>query len=183
MKEVSKIRKIKPGLSVIIGALSFVLLTIFDQLMKKWAVLRLKDHDPIIIIKNVFQLYYLENHGAAFGILQGRRAAFILITVVVLAIVIYIYARLPFTVRYRFLRILIVFISAGAVGNFIDRLRQAYVVDFFYFNLINFPIFNVADIYVTVCVILLIIYLIFFVKEEMMDEIVASMFPWKKKDR
>ncbi|MCD8300834.1 MAG: signal peptidase II, partial [Clostridiales bacterium] len=137
--------------------------------------------DPIQIVKNAFELYYLENHGAAFGILQGRRGAFILITVVVLVLAAYIYARLPFNSGYRLLRILIVFIASGAVGNFIDRVRQGYVVDFFYIKLINFPVFNVADIYVTVCVILLIIYLIFFVKEEMMDEIFARIFPWKKK--
>ena len=55
---------------------------------------------------------------------------------------------------------------AGAIGNMIDRAVRGYVVDFFYFRLIDFPIFNVADIYVTVTMILLLILILFYYKEE-----------------
>ena len=72
------------------------------------------------------------------------------------------------------MRILIVLIGAGAVGNFIDRIRQGYVVDFFYFSLINFPIFNVADIYVTAAAFLLIFLCLFYYKEEDFEQIFPS---------
>jgi signal peptidase II len=64
------------------------------------------------------------------------------------------------------MRFLMVFIAAGAVGNMIDRVFLGYVRDFLYFSLIDFPIFNVADIYVTCATILLILLLLFYYKEE-----------------
>lgn len=167
-------KKVNAGLSVGGGVICFILLILLDQLTKKWAVFRLKGQSPIILIKNVFQLYYLENHGAAFGILQGKRAVFICITVVILAIIIYCYARLPFSRKYRILRIFMVLIAAGAVGNFIDRISRNYVVDFFFFNLINFPVFNVADIYVTCSTILLVITILFKFKDDDISEILKS---------
>ena len=72
---------------------------------------------------------------------------------------------MPLEKKYRYLEFLLIFISAGAVGNMIDRIRMNYVVDFFYFKLINFPIFNVADIYVSVSCVLLAILVIFYYKE------------------
>ncbi len=137
--------------------------------------MHLSGQDPIILIENVFQLRYLENRGAAFGIMQGRAVVFVIVTIAVLALIVYLYARIPFKVRYRILRILMVFIAAGAVGNFINRVSQNYVVDFFYFNLINFPIFNVADIYVTISVIVLILILIFWLKEDDLTDITRSL--------
>ena len=148
-------------MSIGTGIIFFVLLVMIDQLTKKWAVLFLKGQDPVILIKNVFQLYYLENHGAAFGILEGKSAVFICITLIVLALIVYFYVRIPFQRKYRILRIFIVLIAAGALGNFIDRITQHYVVDFFYFCLIDFPVFNVADIYVTCATVLLIVTILF----------------------
>lgn len=167
-------RKIRPSFSITTGIICFVLLTVFDQITKKQAVLRLKDQEPVILIKNVFQLYYLENHGAAFGILQGRQIVFVIITVIILAVIVYLYARFPFKRKYRLIRVFMVMISAGAIGNFIDRLTQNYVVDFFYFNLINFPVFNVADVYVTCATILLVLTVLFKLKEEDMAEILRG---------
>ncbi len=164
----------------VFGLLSFLLLTILDQLSKQWAVLRLKGQASIVLVKNVFQLYYLENHGAAFGILQGRRLVFLVITVIVLILLIYVYLRLPFTRKYRMLRTFLVLIAAGAVGNFIDRLTQNYVVDFFYFELIDFPVFNVADIYVTCATVLLVIFVIFGMKDEDFTEIAQALGLSKK---
>ena len=62
-------------------------------------------------------------------------------------------------------------IAGGAIGNSIDRMRLGYVIDFFYFKLIDFPVFNVADIFVTVSVVLLIFFILFFYKEEDLDKI------------
>ena len=153
-----------------------------DQLTKKCAVLFLKGQDPVILIRNVFQLYYLENHGAAFGLLQGRRSVFICITVIILALIIYLYVRIPFKRKFRVLRILMVLIAAGAVGNFIDRVTQHYVVDFFYFEWINFPVFNVADIYVTCATILLVLVILFRFRDEDVGEILSSIRGKRKKE-
>ena len=68
---------------------------------------------------------------------------------------------------------------AGAMGNFIDRMTQNYVVDFFYFEWINFPIFNVADIYVTCGTILFLIMFLFFYKEKELEEMGREIFPHK----
>ena len=73
------------------------------------------------------------------------------------------------------LKIAAVLIYAGAIGNFIDRIRQSYVVDFFYFKVINFPIFNVADIYVTCSAIFLAVLLIFCYKEEDLYQLLKSL--------
>ena len=176
-----KEKKIYPYMSIGTGIIFFVLLVMIDQLTKKWAVLFLKGQDPVILIKNVFQLYYLENHGAAFGILEGKSAVFICITLIVLALIVYFSVRIPFQRKYRILRIFIVLIAAGALGNFIDRITQHYVVDFFYFCLIDFPVFNVADIYVTCATVLLIVTILFRFKDEDVNELLQSVGLKKKK--
>lgn len=144
---------------------------ILDQWTKHLAVAKQKDQDPIILIDKVFQLRYLENRGAAFGIFQNKLAFFLICTLVILAVVVYFYLRLPKSNRYTPLRFCMIFICAGAIGNMIDRIRLGYVVDFFYFNLIDFPIFNVADIYVTVSAFLLAALICFYYKEEDFEEI------------
>lgn len=161
--------------SVLMGVIGFIILVLADQWTKKMAVLRLKDQDPIVLIKNVFELYYLENRGAAFGIFQGKRFAFLIITVVILLVLAYCFWNIPYTAKYTSLRCIIVLIGAGAVGNFIDRMSNGYVVDFFYFKLINFPVFNVADIYVTLSAVFLAILLLFKYKEEDLNVLVNSL--------
>lgn len=161
--------------SVLMGVIGFIILVLADQWTKKMAVLRLKDQDPIVLIKNVFELYYLENRGAAFGIFQGKRFAFLIITVVILLVLAYCFWNIPYTAKYMSLRCIIVLIGAGAVGNFIDRMSNGYVVDFFYFKLINFPVFNVADIYVTLSAVFLAILLLFKYKEEDLNVLVNSL--------
>ena len=126
-----------------------VLLTLLDQITKILAADRLAD-GPFVIIPGVFELRYLENRGAAFGMLQNQRVFFLVLTVVFLAVITYIYMKIPADRKYLPLRILSIVVTAGAIGNFIDRLMLVYVRDFLYFSLIDFPIFNVADIYVTV---------------------------------
>ena len=157
------------------GIVAFLVLTLIDQLAKRAAVVHLKDQQPVILVKNVFQLQYLENRGAAFGILQGQKGVFIIITVIILAAVVYIYAKMPVGKKFLVMRILIVLIGAGAVGNFIDRIRQGYVVDFFYFSAINFPIFNVADIYVTCAAVLLILTVLFYYKDQDLKDLGRSL--------
>ena len=81
----------------------------------------------------------------------------------------YVLIKLPRNRHFVFLEALLVLIASGAVGNMIDRVQFNYVVDFFYFKLIDFPIFNVADIYVSVSCVLLAILVIFFYKDEDFD--------------
>ena len=134
-----------------ISAILLVLVGVwFDQLTKTLAVDHLKGQDPFILINNVFQFEYLENHGAAFGILQNKQIFFFIIVLIISVFIIWFYLHVPMTKKLLPLRICAVFIFSGAIGNFIDRLKLGYVVDFFYFKLIDFPVFNVADIYVTV---------------------------------
>lgn len=146
-----------------------ILLVLADQYTKLLAVRNLKDADPHIIIKGVFELFYLENKGAAFGLLQNQRIFFVIATIAAMCAAVYFYVLTPKEKKYLPLRICIIFLTAGALGNFIDRVFMGYVVDFFYFSLIDFPIFNVADIYVTVTFIILILLIFFYYKEEDMQ--------------
>ena len=136
----------------------------------------LKGQAAIPIIKNVFELQYLENQGAAFGIMQGKKTFFVIGTLIFLVIVVILYHNIPLTKRFTPIRIVAVLIVAGAIGNMIDRVVHQYVIDFFYFKLINFPIFNVADIYVVVACILFILLMLFYYKEEELGQI----FPFMK---
>ncbi|MDU7708778.1 MAG: signal peptidase II [Clostridium sp.] len=152
--------------SYLLAALGCIVLTVLDQLTKWLAVIHLKDQEPFVIWKGVFKLEYLENRGAAFGIMQDRQILFAVGAVVIVCLIGFIYGRMPHTSRYYLLRICAVMICAGAIGNMIDRLRLNYVVDFFYFELINFPIFNVADCYVVVACILFAFAILFYYKED-----------------
>ncbi len=152
---------------ILLGAdiLLLAVLIFLDQLTKHFAVVYLKDQMPISIIDGVFELNYLENRGAAFGMLQDQKLFFIFIAVVILAVIVYVLIKTPNQRKYTKLHIALVCIASGAIGNMIDRLKLDYVVDFLYFSLINFPIFNVADIYVTLSAIYLVILLLFVYKE------------------
>ena len=130
----------------------------------------------------MFELSYLENHGAAFGILQGQKTFFVAMTVIVLIILIFLYIRIPDTKRYTYMRLILILLISGAIGNFIDRCLHNYVIDFFYFKLIDFPVFNVADIYVTTAAVLLILLFIFYYKEEDIDLLIQKLQFWKKKE-
>lgn len=164
----------------IIGAVCTALLILLDQITKASATAHLKGNPPFVIWDGVFELRYLENRGAAFGMLQNRQLFFIVLTVIVLILIGYVYLkRIPNTRHFFFMNVIAVLFFAGAVGNFIDRITQKYVVDFFYFVLIDFPIFNVADIYVTIAAFLLITLGLFYYKEEDYELI----FPSRKKSK
>ncbi len=147
---------------------------ILDQAVKLWALRDLKGHGSIPIIKNVLELLYVENRGAAFGIFQNRQWLFILITCIVLAGAVIVASRIPGNLRYRPLQICLFFVCAGAVGNLIDRIGRHYVVDMIYFKLIDFPVFNVADIYVTVSVAALIFLILFYYKDEELEDMLRG---------
>ena len=116
--------------------------------------------DTIPLIKNVFHITYVRNEGAAFSILSGKQELLIIMTAVFLiALLIYIIVKKP----DKHMQMLpLTMILAGGVGNLIDRATLGYVVDFFDFRLINFAVFNIADIFVVCGAILLGVWLIFF---------------------
>lgn len=161
---------------VLFALASFAALIVFDQWTKSLAVANLMNQEPFIIWDKVFQLRYLENRGAAFGMMQGKQTFFVISACVAVLAIIYVYFKMPWEKRFHPLRTVVLFIAAGAVGNLIDRLALGYVVDFFYFELIDFPIFNVADIYVTCATIILALLILFYYKEEELD----CLFPKKK---
>lgn len=153
--------------STILGFIvGVIMLTGLDQWTKRLMTDRLKGKGPVVLWDGVFEFFYSENQGAAFGMLQGRQFFFFVVAAVVFAAVSYVMWKLPGERRYLPLKICLTFIAAGAAGNFIDRLVQGYVVDFLYFKLIDFPIFNVADIYVTVSTFTMALLICFYYKEE-----------------
>ena len=147
---------------------------ILDQWSKYMAVLHLQGTDGVDLIPGVFRLTYLVNRGAAFGVLQGQQWFFYIITAVILVAVLLVYRRMPAGRKFLPLRVCAVLIVSGALGNLIDRVGQGYVVDFFYFELIDFPVFNVADIFVTVSAVLLAVLLLLYYKEEDLEYIFHS---------
>lgn len=142
------------------------LLTGFDQLTKLLAVKNLKGKADIPLIPDVLYFQYLENRGAAFGIFQDRKIFLVLLTCLILVGVCYVLWKIPADKKYIYLKLLCFLITAGGIGNLIDRVRLDYVIDFIYFAPIDFPVFNVADIYVSVGMVFLFTVVLFYYKDE-----------------
>ena len=130
---------------------------LIDRLTKIYAVNNLMAKN---IDGKLPNLTYLENRGAAFGILQDKRMVFIILTSAIVIYLLYYFVK-NIKTSPRILNISLAMIISGAIGNFYDRLIQGYVVDFIEFSFVKFPVFNVADILVTLGCVLMIIYIIF----------------------
>lgn len=144
-------------------ALILVVVTVFlDQLSKHFVVTYLKNQHPLTIIEGLLSFTYVENRGAAFGILQDRKIFFIVVTVITLFILLYIFFR-----YYKHLNLWTItslsMIMGGTIGNFIDRMRLDFVVDFIslrFFNRYNFAVFNLADTFIVVGALMLMLYIL-----------------------
>lgn len=191
--------KAKSNKQIILSVVFVNVLIFLDQVTKQLAEIYLKGKESIPIIKDVFELRYLENTSAAFGMdpvsllhnlfhfeifqnnpelyLNIRMGFFYLITILVIFLLIHVYKKIPWEKRYLYMNIVLLFFIAGAIGNLIDRISNKYVIDFFYFKLIDFPIFNVADIYVTCAAFAMIGLGLFYYKDEDIDKI----FPAKER--
>ena len=108
--------------------------------------------------------------------LQDEQGFFFLVGIVVFGMVLFALYRMPFTRRYLPLGVCMALLMAGAIGNMVDRIGQKFVVDFLYFCLIDFPIFNVADCYVTVAAFLLILLIMWYYQDEDL-----AVFTWKRR--
>lgn len=135
-----------------------------DQLVKYWAFNFLQKISTIPLINGVFHLTYVENRGAAFSILQNKIWFFAIATVIILAII--VWAIKTEKVKTNLGRWSLYIIIGGALGNFIDRVIRGFVVDMFDFRLINFPVFNIADIFVCIGGLLFCIYVLFYHDKE-----------------
>lgn len=189
----------KSQIKIAQAAILIAVLVVFDQITKILAQAALKGKDAFILIPDVFELRYLENTSAAFGkdpvsilnqifhfsyfvehpeaLLAWKMGFFALFTIAAVVIIVLIDLKIPDNRRFLWIDVVLQLFIAGAIGNFIDRMGRHYVIDFFYFSLIDFPIFNVADIYVTVGAVLLIVLVLFYYKEEDFE----AVFPSKNK--
>lgn len=139
-------------------------MVILDQLTKWLAVKFLMPVGTFPIIEDVLHLTYLENEGAAFGMLKDSRWVFLVISTIAIAGIIFYFVR--FKPQNKLFQLSLAFILGGGIGNMIDRTLLGYVVDFIDFRLINFAIFNVADSFVCIGAVLLFIYVLFIESKE-----------------
>ena len=142
------------------------LLTSIDQLTKYIIKSKFVLFESKEVIKNIFAITYIHNEGAAWGVMKGGRIFFLILTSLVVVGCFYILYNIIGNRKYIMLTICIITLISGAVGNMIDRFEYGYVIDFLDFKMINFPVFNVADIYVTVSMIVVLVLMIFIYKEE-----------------
>ena len=142
---------------------------IADQVTKFLTVAHIPLYADVPFLPGIVQLTYVQNTGAAFSSLEGQQWLFAVIFVVFTLAVGYEFWKktMPFTNLERWL---IVAVYAGGLGNMIDRLRLGYVVDMIETTFMDFPVFNVADIFITCGCILLMVHLVFFNKEFWKEE-------------
>ena len=135
-----KLKKISLPIVIILGI-------VLDQIVKMAIVKNLRLSEQKSVINGIVSLTHLRNNGAAWSILEGQQWFFVLTTVIVLAVAIWFWLK---NLSKNWYAIGLTLIISGALGNFIDRVRQGYVVDMFQLDFINFPIFNVADILLSI---------------------------------
>ena len=138
--------------------LVIILLIGIDQLIKNWALNVLRYKGAISVIENVFNLTYVENRGAAFGLFQNNQIIFIVVALI--ASIVGLYALHSKKINSKICKTSIMLIITGALGNLIDRIRLDFVVDYFDFVFIWNYVFNLADCFIVVGTILLCLYVL-----------------------
>ncbi|MFR0582856.1 signal peptidase II [Limosilactobacillus mucosae] len=129
-------------------------LIIVDQVVKHWVTGNIPLNSGRTLIPGLLDLDNLHNTGAAWSMLEGRQWFFAVVTVTAIIVVAYLMWK---NRRSAWMMTGLSLIMAGAVGNFIDRLSQGYVVDMFALQNVNFPVFNVADACLTIGVFIMLI--------------------------
>ena len=156
--------KNKKNLSVIMLG---ILIVIIDRITKLLLI-----NKEITIIPNLLNFTYIENNGVAFGIASNNTILIVLLNVIILAIIIK-FLKEKFSKTNYIIILSLIMILAGGVGNLIDRIAMGYVIDFIDINILDFPVFNIADISITVGVIMIMIILIrsLFEKENNIEKV------------
>lgn len=137
------------------------ILIILDQITKDLMIKNYSVGKGLVLIKGFFELLHIKNKGSAWGIFDDKPIVPIVISCALILFIIYVYKNIIKYRKFRTMRICIVFLISGALSNIIDRIRIGAVTDFIYFKLIDFPVFNVADIYVTISMMVILISMIF----------------------
>lgn len=138
---------------------------VLDQIFKYLTVENLSNIITLPIIQDVFHLTYVKNDGAAFSMLSGKQGFLKIMTIIVVCLIFYYIWKNRYDKKKTGVLIGISMIQSGAIGNLIDRVRLNYVVDYFDFRLINFAVFNFADVLIVCGTILLAILMIVFNKD------------------
>ena len=155
--------------ALVLWLAGIIFLVAADQFSKYLVFHNLKNNPSISLIPGVLELHYLENRGMAFGMLQGRQILFLALCVLFCIALLWLFIRIPKNGYYFPLILTGGIIASGAVGNFIDRAFRGYVIDFIYFSLIDFPVFNLADIFVVCGGIILVLLVLFRYRDEDFD--------------
>ncbi len=154
--------------SVFYWIIAGVLLVSADQIAKYFATIKLLGRGTVEVIPGIIDFYYTTNTGAAFSSFSGQRLFLIIAPILMIGVLLFFFAR---TKKKGFmLNLSVLLIVSGGIGNLIDRIFLGYVIDFINFAFITFPVFNLADIFVTCGGALIIIYMIFFADKEKKDE-------------
>ena len=152
-----------------IFALSSGVLIALDLWLKHWAAANLQENQPPgEVIPGFLGVTFLENPGAAFGLFAGMAWARVFlsaVSIILMICLIWYYSRIPMEKRFWLIRVPIILIFAGGMGNLFDRLTLGAVRDMLQFMFINFAVFNLADVYVTIGTFSLIFITIFIVKD------------------
>ena len=151
-----------------LGFLTAAILVFLDQYTKILAAAHLQGNSSFSLLDGVLELRYLypENRGIAFGMFQGKVELFSVISIFLFGVILYFCIKIPKERYYIPLLAVCFLMFAGAAGNFIDRVFRGYVIDFIYFSLIDFPVFNLADVYVVCAGILLVALVLFKYRRE-----------------
>lgn len=160
---------------LIIVILSIIILVVIDKITKIWAEATLiKGNIELIPGMLRFELLPGGNNGAAWGMLSGHQVLFIIIASLVCIMLLVVIYNMPFENKFYPIIVFMTMIISGGIGNMIDRAFIGTVTDFISFYIIHFPIFNVADMYVSVATVLFIIMFLFYYSDEDLKNIENS---------
>lgn len=142
-----------------------ILLIVIDRITKYLALAHCKKEN-YMLIQDTLEITYLENYGGILGTLNNQRFFFIFISAIFICLILFFLFALPNQKKFTFLNIWLIFIMSGSIGNLLDRIIYGFVVDFIYFSSLNFPVFNLSDIWVSFGMIGTLIVLVFQLKEK-----------------
>lgn len=142
-----------------------ILLNALDR-FAKFAAMYFCENENFVIIKDILEITYIQNTGGALGILNNQRFFFIFISVLFICLIIFFMLAMPNERKFHSLHIWLSFILAGTIGNAMDRIIYGYVIDIIYISKINFPVFNLSDIFMSLGTIFLVIIVLFKLKEK-----------------